>query len=204
MRLCDNEPVQARAVPSSAGYRRDGSVQLRVICLSLASSWALTGAGLGVWVLRSWWAQPAPPPFNPVTDPIIPPFQDSQLYALIVTVFMASLLGGLWVAVTVSGIGYLRSTRLTGRWWIAWACAATAAAAASLAFLAVYWDPVPLFGQMVLRHPSWGLLGFSVAFLLAGAAVAAVIIAAAREARRQAAAAPQAGPPSPAPGPGER
>lgn len=154
-------------------------------CLSLASSWALAGAGLGVWVFRSWWAQPAPPLFNPVTDPVIPPFQESLLYALIVAVFMASLLGGLWVAVTVSGIGYLRSARLTGRWWIAWACAVSAAAAASLVFLAVYWDPVPLFGQMVLGHPSWGLLAFSAAFLLAGVAMAAVIIAAAREARRQ-------------------
>lgn len=124
------------------------------------------------------------PVLNPATDGPIPPY--SQLDALIQAFQMSVPLAGLWAAAAVSGFCYLHSARLS-RWWrAAWAYAVTAAAAAGVAFIAVFWDPVPLFGQMVLGHPSWGLLAFSAAFMLIGTSMVAVITAMARQARRQA------------------
>ena len=55
-----------------------------------------------------------------------------------------------------------------------------AAAAVSVAFLCVSMDPVPLFGQVVVGHPDWGLQAFSAAFLAVGAIMVAIIIAAER------------------------
>lgn len=66
--------------------------------------------------------------------------------------------------------------------------AVIAAAMANVAFIGVFLDPVPLFGQMVFGHPSWGLLAFSAAFLAAGAIIVAIILAAHGRTRQQAAA----------------
>ena len=124
---------------------------------------------------------------NPAADgPLPADFFDSLLGAMILALLMALLLAGLWAAVTASGFRYLRRAGLTRRWRTAWACAVIAAAALGVAFIGVFLDPVPLFGQMVLGHPSWGLLAFSTAFLIVGAVMVAVIVAAARETRRQA------------------
>ena len=124
------------------------------------------------------------PVFSPATDGPIPPY--SNLDALIQAFLMAVPLAGLWAALTATGTGYMRSARLTGRWPSAWVCAVIAGAAAAVAFIAVFWDPVPLFGQMVLGHPSWGLLAFSAAFMLVGTSMVAVITDTGRQARRQA------------------
>ena len=148
----------------------------------LASCWALTGSALGAWVFRSWSTQPVPV-VNPGTDGPISPY--SNLDALIQAFLMAVPLAGLWAGAAVSGFGYLHSARLARRWRAAWACAITSAAAAGVAFIAVFWDPVPLFGQIVLGHPSWGLLAFSAAFLAAGTIMVAIIIAAERQAPPQ-------------------
>jgi hypothetical protein len=119
-------------------------------------------------------------------------FYDSVLGVLFLAVLMAVALAGLHAATIASGFAYLRGTGLNGRWRTAWACAVSAAAAVGVAFIGVFWDPGPLFGQMaggqqvVVGHPSWGLLAFSAAFLIAGAVMVAIITAAAREARRQA------------------
>jgi len=133
------------------------------------------------------------PVFNPLTDgPVPDDFYDSVLGVLFLAVLMAVALAGLWVATIASGFAYLRGTGLYGRWRTAWACSVVAATAVGVAFIGVFWDPVPLFGQMVhgqqtvLGHPSWGLLAFSAAFLIAGAVMVAIITAAAREAQQQA------------------
>jgi len=47
---------------------------------------------------------------------------------------------------------------------------------ASVAFLCAFWDPAPLFGQVVIGHPDWGLLAFSAVFLAVGATLVAIII----------------------------
>jgi hypothetical protein len=110
-------------------------------------------------------------------------FFDSELGALVLVFLMAMLLAGLWLAVVIYGFSYLRLAGLAGRWRTAWAGAVAAAAAASVAFLCVFWDPAPLFGQVVIGHRDWGLLAFSAAFLAAGAIMVAIIIAADREVR---------------------
>ena len=122
---------------------------------------------------------------NPATGGPLGP--DSNLAVLIQAFLMSLPLAALWVVAAASGFGYLHSAPLARRWRAAWACTVTAAAAVGVAFIAVFWDPVPLFGQMVLGHPSWGLLAFSAAFMLVGTSMVAVITATARRARRQAA-----------------
>ena len=112
-------------------------------------------------------------------------FFDSVLGTLVLVFLMGMLLAGLWLAVMICGFMYLRLAGLTGRWRAAWAGAVAAAAAVSVAFLGVFWDPVPLFGQVVIGHPDWGLLAFSAAFLAVGATMVAIIIAAERQARPQ-------------------
>ena len=177
--LCDNMPVQASAARWRSSCRIAGSVVARRACLILASCRALTGALLAMRVFRSWWTHPVPP--NPATDgPLPADFFDSLLGAMILALLMTLLLAGLWAAATATGFGYLRSAGLTGRWRTAWACAVTAAAALGAAFIGVFLDPVPLFGQMVLGHPIWGLLAFSAAFLIVCAVMVAIIAAAAR------------------------
>lgn len=177
--------MRAQGVAASLNGRREGSATLRRASLILVSCWTLTGAALGVWVFRSWWAHPVPV-FNPATDGPIPPPGDSMLDVTIQAVSMAVLLAGLWTAAAASGSSYLRSAQPTRRWLVAWEWPVAAAAAAGVLFIAVYWDPVPLFGQMMLGHPSWGLLAFPAAFLLAGTTMVAIITATARQARRQA------------------
>lgn len=54
--------MEETATPSAPARRRQGSVVLRCAALVLVSCWALTGALLGVWVLRSWWTTPVPDP----------------------------------------------------------------------------------------------------------------------------------------------
>ena len=127
------------------------------------------------------------PVFNPATDgPLPSDFFDSELGALVAAFLMAVPLVGLLAALAASGIGYLHAAPLTGRCRTGWVCAVIAAALVDVAFIAVFLDPVPLFGQIVLGQANWGLLGFSAAFVVVGAAMVAVITAAAREARRQA------------------
>jgi len=123
------------------------------------------------------------PVFSPATEGPIPP--DSNLDALIQAFLMSVPMAGLWAAAAVSGFGYLRSALLPRRWPAAWACAVTAAAAAVVAFIAGFWDPVSLLGQSMLGHPRWRLLEFSAAFMLAGTLMVAVITASARAAWRQ-------------------
>ncbi|HUB38524.1 MAG TPA: hypothetical protein VMA72_06715 [Streptosporangiaceae bacterium] len=85
-----------------------GSPGLRWATLALASCWALTGALLGVWVLRYWWTTPVPDPvftnfFGPGTVLVVG-FQ---------AVLMTVPLGGLWAALTVTGFRYIRRTKVT-------------------------------------------------------------------------------------------
>jgi hypothetical protein len=110
-------------------------------------------------------------------------FFDSELGALMLVFLMGMVLAGLWLAVMIYGFSYLRLAGLTGRWRTAWAGAVAAAAAVSVAFLCVFGDPVPLFGQVVIGRPDWGLLAFSAAFLAGGAIMVAIINAAERQAR---------------------
>lgn len=101
---------------------------------------------------------------------------------------MAVPLAGLWVAATACGFDYLRGAARARRWFVNWACAVAAAAVVSVAFLYVFlFPPALLFGKTIYAHPSWGLLGFSALFLIAGVVMVAIVMAAAREARRQAA-----------------
>ncbi len=147
----------------------------------LASCWALAGAAFGVRVFQSWWSQG---PVNPITDGPVPDdiFQ-SVLGVLVLLFLMGMLLAGLWLAVSACGLFYLRLAGMTGRWRKAWAGAMAAAGAVSAAFLCVFMDPVPLFGQEVIGHPDWGLLGFSAGFLAVGAIMVAILIAAERSRR---------------------
>ncbi len=133
------------------------------------------------------------PVFSPATDgPMPADVFDSVLGVLFLAFVMAVALAGLWAATMAGGFGYLRGAGLDRRWRTGWAFAVTASAAVGVAFIGVFLDPVPLFGKMVdgqqvvLGHPSWGLLAFTAAFLVAGAVMVAIIMAAAREARRQA------------------
>jgi hypothetical protein len=180
-RPCDNVRVEARRPDSSPSYGRDGSVGLRTGSVILASCWALAGAAFGVRVFQSWWMHG---PINPVTDgPMPADFYDSVLGTLVLVFLMGMLLAGLWLAVMICGFMYLRLAGLTGRWRKAWVSAVAAAAAVSVAFLWAFMDPVPpLFGQVVIGHPDWGLLAFSAAFLAVGAVMAAIIIGAERQA----------------------
>jgi hypothetical protein len=181
--LCDNKRMQAWAAPASPSYLAGRGA--RRACLLLASCWALTGAAFGARVFQSWWTHPVPV-FNPLTDgPVPDDFHDSVLGVLFLAVLMAVALAGLQVATIASGFAYLRGTGLSGRWRTAWACAVIAAAAVGVAFIGVFWQ-MRHGQQTVLGHPSWGLLAFSAAFLIAGAVMVAIITAAARQARRQA------------------
>jgi hypothetical protein len=163
-------------------------LRLRRVCLSLASGWALAGAAFSVQVFQRS-SYPAPV-VNPATDGPLPvDFLDSMLGSLGLAFLILVVLAALWAGANASGFAYLRGAGLNGRWRNAWACAVIAAAAVCVVFIGVFFDPVPLFGeivhgqQMLVGHPIWGLLAFSAAFLIAGVVMAAVIIAAAREAR---------------------
>ena len=72
------------------------------------------------------------------------------------------------------GSGNCAARGLSGRQRTAWVWTVTAAAALIVALIGVFLDPVPLFGQIVLGHPNWGLLAFSAAFLIIGAAMVAI------------------------------
>lgn len=157
---------------------------LRRICLVLAPCWALAGAVLGVVVFRAWRQPPPPsPPFNPLTDGPLPATNPGFGFDVLFQAFyMAVPLGCVLLVAAAIGMAYLRSAMLARR-RIAWACAVSAAAAVEVTFIAIFIDPVPLFGQMVYGRANWGLLGFSAAFVAAGAAMTMVITAAARDAR---------------------
>jgi YVTN family beta-propeller protein len=139
--------------------------------------WAVAGAVLGVVVFRSWMLTPAD--LNPSTDGLLP--SDSLLVVLAQAVLMAVPLTVFLVAAAAGGAGYLRKARPAGPWKTAWACAVSAAFVVEVTFIAVFIDPAPLFGQLVLGRANWGLLALSAAFAAAGAALVVIITSAARE-----------------------
>ena len=176
--------MAVQPVRASAGYGPAGSARSRRAGVILASCWALAGAGFAARAFQSWRVHPAAV-FNPRTyGPMPSDFFDSELGALILAVMMAVILAGLRGPATACGSWYLRSAGLAGRWRTAWACAATAAAAVSVAFLGAFLDPLAPFGQIehgwrqIYGHPAWGLLALSGSFLIAGTAMITVMIAA--------------------------
>jgi len=138
--------------------------------------WALTGTGFSVRVFQSWWMHaPLPSPAVQVLEVVPSDFYDSLLGALFLALVMGIVLTALWLGALVSGISYLRGTQPARRLRRAWVCAVATAAVVSIGFLAIFLDPVPpLFGEVVVGHADWGLLGFSAAFLAIGCAMVAI------------------------------
>jgi hypothetical protein len=138
--------------------------------------WALTGAAFSVRLFQSWWMHAPPPSAAAQVLEVVPSdIYDSVLGALFLVVVMGIVLTSLWLGALISGAIYMRGTQPTRTLRRAWACAVASAAVVSIGFLGVFLDPVPLFGEVVIGHADWGLLGFSAAFLATGCAMAAII-----------------------------
>jgi hypothetical protein len=139
--------------------------------------WALAGAAFSVRAFQSWWMHS--PPLGPQAEAleVIPSdFYDSVLGALFLVVVMGTILGPLWLSAVATGTAYLRRNRPPRSWCRAWAYTVTAAALISLGFLGCFfYSPPPLFGDIVIGHADWVLLGFSAAFLIVGGMMIVII-----------------------------
>jgi hypothetical protein len=149
------------------------------VCLVLAACWALTGAGLALWVFRVW-MEPAPV-FNPNDGPIA---ADSILDLWLGAVLMAPPLAGWLVAVACLASGYLKRVQATGRTRTAWTGAVIAAVCVDITFLGTFAVLAPVFG-MRIGQANWGLVVLSAIFVMTGVAMMAVITVAARGAKRR-------------------
>ncbi len=142
-----------------------------------AAMWALTGAAFGVRVFESWWMHAPPPSAAVAAVEVVPAdFYDSVLGTLFLVLAMGTVLMALWLGAVVSGIICLHGARAATALRRAWAYTVTAAAMISIGFLGVFLYPEPpLFGDVVIGHANWAMLGFSAGFLAIGCAMVAII-----------------------------